>query len=130
MAGFNKSPRALAARILGYAVHPYAVDRLFEVWPEAQVEVRHDRVWRGIPFKGNRRQLRRTVVEIWEGEKNPKPLPKGQKPNHRHVTRQAICAAEDTFERAKGIDIAFRRALREAVRRTDPARVSGFKRTL
>lgn len=122
--------RVLAGRVLGKAVHPEAINRLFEVWPEAQVEVRHDRTWRGIPFTGKRVQLRRTTVEVWEGEKNPIPLPKDQAANYRHITREAVCHPDDTFRRSDGIRIAFDRCLREAVRRTDPARLSEQKRTI
>lgn len=113
------SRREVAEKVLGKAVHPDALSRLLEVWPEAQVEVRHDRVWRGIPFTGKRVQLRRTTVEVWEGEKNPIPLPEDQRPNHRHVTREAVCHSGDQFRRRDGIRVAFDRCLREVVNRAN-----------
>lgn len=112
------SRREIAEKVLGKAVHPDALTRLLELWPEAQVEVRHDRTWRGVLFTGKRVQLRRTTVEIWEGEKNPIPLPEDQRPNHRHVTREAVCHSGDTFQRREGIRIAFERCLREVTNRS------------
>lgn len=117
----------MAERVLGKAVHPAAIERLFEVWPKAQVEVRHS-YFMGSRPSGRRVELRRTVVEIWEGEKNPILLPAVYPINHRHVTRSAVCHPEDTFDRRVGIRLAFDRCLREAVRRAEPDRVLTGKR--
>lgn len=121
----SEAALTFAKRVLGKAVHPAAIERLFDVWPEAQVEVWHDWVWRTDPFTQERRQTRRTVVEIWEGERNP------VNPSHtRRVQREALVHPDDNFERKTGIRVAFDRCLREAVRRSDPGRVSGVGRSL
>lgn len=104
------TPRERAERVLGKAVHPQALDRLFEIWPEAIVTVKHDEVPRGVgPDFGARLWLRRTVVDILQR--------KGAEKTTGHVARNAYCHSSDQFNRKTGINLAFRRALREVVNR-------------
>lgn len=118
-------PRQLAARVLGKAVHPFAVNRLFELWPEAQVAVRHGET------RHDGADLRFTEVEIWEGERTAGTDPGSWAGvNTRHVTRRATCHPADPFDRRTGIRLAFDRCLREAVRRMDSPRVAGMKRSI
>jgi hypothetical protein len=107
-------------KILGRAVHPQAIGRLVEVWPEAEVQVRHDTmvIYPHVPLR--RIESPRTTVEIWQGEKSPE--------GRQHVIREARCYVEDTYDKRVGIRVAFDRCLREIVRREDPARLTG-KRT-
>jgi len=107
------SARELADRVLGKAVHPAAVDRLFAVWPEAIVEVTHSPATMEPRF---------TVVSIKRDAEAAK--------TDGHVTREATCSSLDQFDRRAGIRIAFDRCLREAVRREDHGRVDGRGRTL
>lgn len=96
----SEEARARAEKVLGKGVHPAAVERLFELWPEAEVGVRHfaQRGDDGIP-------LRTTRVEIWN-----KPM---RSPGAYPVTAYASCRTDtDQWNRRFGIDLAFRRALR------------------
>lgn len=80
-------------RILGKAVHPNALRRLHELWPNAVVRVLH-----GEEFPG---QVRGTTVRIYE-----RPgVPGGP------VYGVAICHPNDQWDRRRGIELAFRRAL-------------------
>lgn len=101
--------RARAEQVLGKGVHPAAVERLFEVWPEAQVAVAHERELRAHSY---------TYVEVWIGNKSAR-----DKPHGLHVTRNAKCHPDDQFNRRTGVRIAFDRCLREVVRRAEPERL-------
>lgn len=82
--------RIRAGKVLGKAVHPDALNRLFELWPEAVVKVRRD-----VNEVGNRR----TTVFIT--------------PEFGRYTESGSvsCDSGDQFTRAYGIREAFRRAL-------------------
>jgi hypothetical protein len=116
-AGEAADRRELVVRVLGKAVHPKAIDRLFEVWPEAQVQVDRYRT-RHYGVDGIR--VTRVIVAATSQE-GPR--------SHRVVDRRAYCHPDDPFDRRTGIRLAFDRCLREAVRRADPGRVSGFRRS-
>lgn len=98
-------------KVVGPGVHPRAIGRLVEVWPEAVVEVKHSPAAMSPRF---------TVVDVVKS------------PDHRktegHVSRAATCSREDQFVKATGIVVAFDRCLREAVRRAEPERVSAGQR--
>lgn len=99
-----------AAMALGSAVHPAALDRLFELCPEAVVRVRHQSLgvlgatWYErangavVPYA-----FRTTVVQI--------DLARGDV-----VYGRARCHPEDNYDRRKGIELAFRRALKRVPR--------------
>lgn len=79
-----------AARVLGKAVHPNALRRLFELWPDAVVRVRRD-----VNDYGNRRTIVLIATE-----------------SGRFVERGEVsCDSGDQYNRAYGIREAFRRAL-------------------
>lgn len=82
-------------KVLGAGVHPLAIGRLAELWPDAVVEVEHLRSasWLGVG-------VRVTEVRI-----RPKPESAG------FVEGLARCNPGDQFRKARGIDIAYRRAL-------------------
>jgi hypothetical protein len=94
-------------KVLGRAVHPKAIDRLLELWPEAYVEVthysaRHD----GVP-------LRCTRVHIWSGP-SPTRTNSERPTGSERRTGTARCRLDcDVWDRRRGIDLAFRRALKK-----------------
>lgn len=92
-------------RVLGNAVHPRAVDRLFELWPEADVAVRHgDDRHDGV-------ELKVTRVNI---AKKRDPVPTAATPL---ALGDARCRLDcDSWDRRHGISLAFRRALQEVRR--------------
>lgn len=96
-------PRVLAqrrnARVLGKAVHPAALKRLHQLWPEAVVKVRHG----GNAGSGQRYWTRVTILRSGPGTGS--------------VYAVATCAPEDGFNRKYGVDLAFRRALKMVRRR-------------
>jgi hypothetical protein len=79
-----------AEKVLGKAVHPDALNRLFELWPKAKVEVKH---------YGLRHRKRGTRVTITFGAKS--------------VHGFAECSLDDQYERKRGIQLAFQRALQK-----------------
>jgi hypothetical protein len=97
--------RIRAGKVLGKAVHPDALARLYELWPRAVVKVRRD-----VNDHGNRR----TTVFIT--------------PEVGRYTETGIvsCDSGDQFTRAYGIREGFRRAL-EAARLRWVARESGLE---
>lgn len=109
--------REKAGHVLGKAVHPAALDRLYEIWPNAFVEVLHERIaddtkpWRmdqSIPTK------RVTEVVIYAtGFHEGLPMPEAR-------TGRAVCHPNDNFERRQGIKMAFDRAFKQVPR---PSRV-------
>ena len=92
--------------ILGKAVHRAAHARLFELWPLAIVNVSHHTehaIIRGArldtPRSDERNHRQITVVRI-------------ENPDEGYVVYgMAECAPGDQWDRKKGIDLAFRRAL-------------------
>lgn len=90
-----------ARRVLGHAVHAKALQRLFELWPEADVKVVYGR------YDGRRT----TTVEI-------KPWANAT-PWAGFVRGEAQCDSSDQFNRRYGIDLAFRRALRKLKEKCD-----------
>ena len=89
--------RQLAARVLGEAVHPFAVNRLFDLLANPIVEVHH------APPK---MLPRWTIVKIKAEGTGDKVYGLGE----------ATCAEGDQFNRKVGIRIAFDRALRAVPR--------------
>lgn len=89
------SRRELAERVLGKAVHPRALDRLFELEPEAEVQINHS------PAK---MEPRFTVVRITKHDGTCKM-----------AVADATCSPADQFDRRRGIRLAFGRCLREMV---------------
>jgi hypothetical protein len=79
-------------RVLGKAVHAGALMRLHELWPEAHVFLQHH----GTGMR--RRQNTRVVIRASADS------PFG-------VEGWAFCAPGDQFDRRRGIELAFRRAL-------------------
>jgi hypothetical protein len=92
-----------ARRVLGKAVHPDAVSRLFELWPQARVFVKHT-IMELTPeevFKGG---TRRIATMVWI-VKYP------DDPDSPRVMGIAIKHPNDHWDRRRGIELAFRRAL-------------------
>lgn len=102
--------------VVGKAVHPGAVRRLHELFPEATVTVEHV-VYR-VPLApdapvrmGGPRDREQHATRVWidlEGDWQPncgRP-----RPSHS-IFADATCHPDDRFDRRKGIEIAFRRAL-------------------
>lgn len=102
-------------RALGSAVHSGAVKRLLELWPDASLEVRHfDSRYDGEP-------LRVTEIDIWDCR------PDMEQAGRRSVRGRAECmVAYDQWDRRRGIDLAFRRALRR-VAATNQTKEGGEK---
>lgn len=102
----NHSPRARAERVLGLAVHPKALDRLFELCPEASVRVRHLQLW--------------DPMDHWYERANGKIVPNITRvtevqidvPQEGVALAFAECHPEDNYVRRRGIELAFRRALK------------------
>lgn len=89
----------LARRVLGTAVHTKALQRLFELWPEADVQVTYGR------YDGRRTT---TVIILHH--------PGAYAAFGNVVRGKAHCDPSDQFVRRVGIDLAFRRALRKIPR--------------
>lgn len=87
------------ARVLGKAVHPAALRRLHELFPNARVSVRHEATPSERFYK---RPSHKTRIYIdLDGDRRPGGT----------VFGTATCHHEDNFDRRKGIALAFRRAL-------------------
>lgn len=97
------------ARVLGKAVHPAALARLHELFPKARVNVEHEATPVELPpgtQKMSRRFYQRPSHETrvfidLDGDKRPGGT----------IFGTATCHHEDNFDRRKGIELAFRRAL-------------------
>jgi len=87
----HSDAEARAARILGKAINQNALRRLFEFWPEAEVEV----------YYGRYDDRRTTTVVIRRDAELVAPCKYGK----------AYCSPSDKFIRQVGLRIAFRRAL-------------------
>lgn len=106
----SEQARERNARVLGKAVHPDALARLHELFPEAHVSVQHESYVRELPH-GEMRMGRRcypnperethVLIELGDG--------------YPPIMGTAFCHPLDNFDRRKGIQLAFRRAL-DAVR--------------
>jgi hypothetical protein len=94
-----------AGRVLGHAGHPRAINRLVELWPQARVLVAHGYEAQIIPLPSPFRGRRATRVVIREDDAE----------DARWVGGEALCSPSDQFCRRRGIEIAFRRALRRLV---------------
>jgi hypothetical protein len=106
--------------VLGRAVHPAALDRLHELFPEARVNVEHEahpvELLKG-SMKMSRRFYQRPSHETrvfidLDGDKRPGGT----------IFGTATCHHEDNFDRRKGITLAYRRAL-DIARRTSASRI-------
>jgi hypothetical protein len=95
-----------AAKVLGKAVHPNALKRLFELWPEAEVHVSH--------FHDATGDM--TAVDIYSHTWDQMTDARDHFP--KTATGNAFCAPEDQFNKRYGIQLAFRRAL-DDVRRIE-----------
>jgi hypothetical protein len=92
-----------AQRVLGKAVHPGAIDRLYELWPEAIVYVQHgenrapgDRMsGPAIVTRWTRVTIVRSSAKLYE------------------VVGEAFCHPNDRYDRKRGIELAFKRALND-----------------
>lgn len=92
------SPRERVERTLGKAVHPRAIDRLFELWPHAEVEVKHS--------DGRHDGVNLKITHV-----NIRKLPRGNAPNEQTFGR-AYCRLDcDQWSRRRGISLAFNRAM-------------------
>lgn len=106
--GFD-TPRALAARKLGKAVHPAALDRLFELYPEAVVGVQH----RHEPAPG---RLQTQKMDCHHECRQHITVVAIEYQKSYATFGHAFCHPDDNWDRRKGIEIAFRRALKEVPR--------------
>lgn len=95
------TPEAERAHIaLGHAVHPAAFDRLFELWPQASITVRHGR------GRHDGVDLKITYVNI---AKQRDPVPTAATPV---ALGSARCRLDcDNWNRRTGVALAFNRAL-------------------
>lgn len=93
-------PLHLADRVLGNAVHPNALDRLFEIWPDAHVEVQHD------PPNTRGRGTRITIYAF-----DPATASAGVPP--AQVKGAVTTWHRDQFVRKVGTRTAFQRALKK-----------------
>lgn len=110
------SPKAHNRRALGRAVHPAALDRLHELFPDATVTVEH--VIYRVPLApdapvrmGGPRDRRQHATRVWidlEGDWQPN---QGVSRPSSSIYADASCHPDDNFDRRKGIELAFRRAL-------------------
>lgn len=98
-----------SAAKLGAAVHPGAIRRLHELFPDARVTVRHEENLVELPFGARRmgniyfaspEHTTRVYIDL-AGDQNPTTT----------IVGRADCHPADNFDRRKGIKIAFRRAL-------------------
>lgn len=102
---------------LGKAVHPAAIRRLHELFPNARVVVEHMAYPRLLP-RGERKMGRRYYANPARETRVYIDLD-GDRAAFRRgrggwVWGLAVCHPEDNFDRRKGINIAFRRALDSA----------------
>lgn len=101
-------PRELAEKVLGNAVHPEALRRLFEIWPEAYVEVKRDPHDYRERYDG-RFLGRSTTATIYAFD------PQSDAGTPATVRTKVTCHYRDHFVKAQGIRKAFNGALRELV---------------
>jgi len=92
----------------GCAVHPMAMARLHQLFPAARVTVRHETASVELPYGSHRMDAsnyyaqpeHKTLVYI-DLDGNGKSI----------IFGKAICHPADNYDRRRGIEIAFRRAL-------------------
>lgn len=97
------------ARVLGKAVHPAALDRLHELFPEARCSVEHEATPVELPH-GTQRMSRRFYQRPSHETRVFIDLDGDRRPGGA-IFGTATCHHEDNFDRGKGIELAFRRAL-------------------
>lgn len=91
-------------RVLGKGVHPAAIMRLHELWPDAVVRVGHGYDYAlSHPDRPTMEVVRVTWVRIFERPGAP----------GGPVLGESRCREDDAYRRDYGIDLAFRRALRK-----------------
>lgn len=101
--------RQHAGRVVGKAVHPGALDRLFELYPDVKIDVRHDveLYYTGRHMDDLSQDARRTTrVTFW--------LTGRRGSTERYVFADAKCHPNDNWDRRAGIKLAFDRALAAA----------------
>jgi hypothetical protein len=103
------------ARVLGKAVHPAALARLHELFPEARCSVEHEETPIELP-RGTRKLERRFYQRLSHETRVFIDLDGDGRPGGV-IFGTATCHHEDNFVRRKGIELAFRRALDIARRR-------------
>lgn len=95
--------------VLGRAVHAGALNRLHELFPNARVNVEHEATPVELPYGTQRISRRfyrrpshatRVFIDL-DGDKRPGGT----------IFGLATCHHEDNFDKRKGIELAFRRAL-------------------
>jgi hypothetical protein len=106
------TPRLIAyarnRRVLGKAVHPLALVRLHELWPQARVFVRHH--WtEPTPEESLEGSTGRRITVVWI-VKHP------DDPDSPHRGGRAFKHPSDPWDRRRGIALAFNRALKDVSR--------------
>lgn len=110
---------AKAAHTLGCAVHRGALERLYELFPEATVTVEHETM--RVPLASDTpirmdgpRDRAQHSTRVWiDLEGDWQPGCGRRRPGHA-IFADAVCHPDDNFDRRKGIELAFRRALEHA----------------
>lgn len=97
------------ARVLGKAVHPAALARLHELFPDARVAVEHEATPVELPH-GTQKMSRRVYQRPSHETRVFIDLDGDRRPGGT-IFGTATCHHEDNFDRRKGIELAFRRAL-------------------
>jgi len=96
-------------RVLGAAVHPGAIRRLHELFPDAFVKVRHETNKIELPH-GSRKMSNMYYAQP-EHETYVYIDLDGDRRSGGTIWAKAVCHPLDNFDRRKGIELAFRRAL-------------------
>lgn len=112
-----KGAEARNANVLGKAVHPDALHRLHELFPDARVTVRQIATPLELPHGTQRMGNRYYAKPEHETHVVIELLGLGR---NRVVEGFAICHPLDNYDRRRGIALAFTRALDEARRVHDP----------
>jgi len=132
---YQRSRKVLGRAVHPSAVHPNAVQRLHELFPKATITVEHT-VYR-VPLAADTplkldgpRDREQHATRVWidlEGDWEPncgKPRPSSA------IFADATCHPDDRFDRRKGIELAFKRALDMARRNYRAARQAEAYRAL
>jgi len=105
----SEQARERNARVLGKAVHPAALARLHELYPNARVSVEHEATPVELPH-GTQKMSRRFYQRPSHETRVFIDLDGDGRPG-APIFGTATCHHEDNFDRRKGIELAFRRAL-------------------